>query len=488
MSHQPKISALIALDAGLLSEAGERRLRAHLSGCDVCQEGLAQIQTYERVRHDLESANLDELLAMEGQSLDWDKMDFALRKEARQISKASQKSTGVSSSDIMLGGLVLAAAAALLFLMWPSGSNNKVAKVQTPQDDVAPIVVAEVAQLPPGILSAKNGTVWVDGKEAALGTEVAEGSVIRTELNTVAHVSISSETGFVVGSDSEMQMLRYRETTPKRNVDKEGIVLSLRKGRVAQQVKTGSLYAVRSADYTVHVRGTHFEVQHDGEDIGVTLDEGRVEVTKNGVTVTTLDAPSQWHSAGQKGQLRPQGSVPNPRRLTDPLDALKHWTLQVKDNIDRLEVDGTLSNIAPSKGLSFLSPKDSLSVTAWNASGDSHTKEVAWVSEGVVLERMFKRLPTVSSDDLQAIVRPHRASFSLCFDRTLRRNPDFRSKGMKVRITVGRDGAVRRAKVSGNAPAALESCLSNVAKRLSFDKKHAGLSLVLPLNLRAKPR
>lgn len=53
MTHSPKWRALIALDAGALSDEGEARLHRHLAECEVCARALAEIQAFESVAEDV---------------------------------------------------------------------------------------------------------------------------------------------------------------------------------------------------------------------------------------------------------------------------------------------------------------------------------------------------------------------------------------------------------------------------------------------------
>ncbi|NOY94067.1 MAG: zf-HC2 domain-containing protein, partial [Deltaproteobacteria bacterium] len=96
-AHAPKIRALLAYEAGELSQAGRERLERHLAGCDICREQWVAMQTYGELSQAIRAAEIP--------SLDYGRMELALRREAR----AHTKGTGRGAT-----WAVLALAAAVL--------------------------------------------------------------------------------------------------------------------------------------------------------------------------------------------------------------------------------------------------------------------------------------------------------------------------------------------------------------------------------------
>ena len=57
--HAPKVAALLAYDAGLLSARGTRRVETHLGVCDACKRTLAAIRAYDGLVEDTRSMPKD---------------------------------------------------------------------------------------------------------------------------------------------------------------------------------------------------------------------------------------------------------------------------------------------------------------------------------------------------------------------------------------------------------------------------------------------
>ena len=103
--HAPKLRALAALDAGLLSPEGERRLRAHLATCAICREAHAAMQVYGVLAGE---ARVDDALAR--RPIDFERMELPLRRAARSQAARARRGRFLRRS----APLVAIAAAGLL--------------------------------------------------------------------------------------------------------------------------------------------------------------------------------------------------------------------------------------------------------------------------------------------------------------------------------------------------------------------------------------
>jgi ferric-dicitrate binding protein FerR (iron transport regulator) len=278
MTHPPKLGALFAYDADVLSDDGRRRLESHLQDCEVCTEALASMQVYEALRADVAEQPIP--------VPDWARMELPLRREARR-SGQSIADQGRIAPAVCLG----VAAAALLFV-WIAGHTDHEgyahrrglieqapAPIEAPRDDV-------LAQL-----TLLAGSVHVDDTLAeTLGMEVGAGASVRVGRRSEAHFRVASGTGFVVGAHTEVA---FSELADGR------VRLDLAHGTVSSEVahlSYGDRYEVRAGAYLVRVRGTRFSVTRKVEDVAVRVEEGVVEVVHEGRIHAVIEAPGTWRS------------------------------------------------------------------------------------------------------------------------------------------------------------------------------------------------
>jgi len=107
MKHPPKLGALMAYDADVLSDDGRRRVEAHLSGCDTCREALAAMHVYDTLLADVANEPAP--------AIDYPRMELPLRREARQTA------TKIEDMTRIVPATFLAVAAAALLFLWVAG-------------------------------------------------------------------------------------------------------------------------------------------------------------------------------------------------------------------------------------------------------------------------------------------------------------------------------------------------------------------------------
>jgi len=456
--HEPKWRALLAYHEGALSDAGRARLEAHLASCRVCQRTLASMGTYDEVADALQRSTPE---------VAFERIEPSLRRASRRPHRGRWLATGAG---------VLAAAAAFALLVRPAEPSVPVAT----SEPVAEPLVEEASPLTATVV-AVGGDVRVAGRAVDLGAALDETDAVTLAPDAAVHVRLASGTGFALAGAAELALSRLRD---------DGIELELRRGRVQSQVRTGTPYSVRAGPYVVRVRGTRFEVRREGDDVAVTVDEGVVEVLRDGALVALLPAPAQW-SSRDGFQSSPQGSVRAPWGLSLAPSEGADVQLAPTDRLVRWEIGG--ATFVAAGGLAMRAPPGPLALTAIDAQGRRHDATVEVAAEGALVEDTVvlpeeqpSRRGTLRPEDIQSVVRPSVARMQRCYERILRRmNPELEGS-YALRVTVQRDGSVRRVRVvtDADAPPPFVACLETIARRWRFPSPEGGPTATFRLPLR----
>lgn len=410
-------------------------------------------------------------------------VELPLRRELARLRSRRRASTA---------GVLLVAAAALMF-GWRGAS---VSPTPSREERVAPIVHAErvapnesAVDLGAPRLTAEvtclSGEARAEGRDApvGLGDALAEDHLLK--VDGALHARLAEGTGIVVSpgpsATARVRLARLRV---------DAIELSLLEGRLTSEVSTGTPYVVEAGPYRVEVRGTRFVVDHEGDEVAVRLDEGRVAVVRDGATLAVLEAPAEWRSSSSLAI--PEGSE-RPRALT--VAALDWPTFHIPGGrFAALEVDGTLAPSAD--GLSLRMPAGPHELVAIDLEGRRH-RGVVDVNEGFVLderaltpERAAPRRGFLAPEVIRAVVAPRTRALQGCYERTLRRtNPEL-AGSYTLRVIVGADGRVRRARVVTEAetPPPFVACLRLEAQSWSFPRPEgdAPVTFDLPLAFHAR--
>ena len=453
-SHEPKWRALVAYQEGSLSEAGRRRLERHLDACDVCTEALIRMDAYEGVSDAIRDTD---------PQVNFPKIELAVRREATARSRRRA-----------LAFTVLAAAAAIGLVVTIRGESPTPTRV--PSIPGAPLAVREVPATPrTATVVAVGGDARANLETLLVGAVLEEGDQIDL-IDGAVHARLDADTGFAMHGDARLQLAHVRD---------DGVSLALQSGRVSNQVRTGTVYAIEAGLYSVHVRGTLFEVIREGNEIAVTVDEGVVEVRRGDEVVALLPAPASWSSVSGL-QARAQGEVPVPRGLEGGVLALPE-----SERIVRWEIDGSVFDALGR--LSMRVPLGPLTLVGFDEDGERWTAEIEMLPEGVSLEEaslaIERRRPSVGyipPEAIQAVVQPHVRELRRCYERTLRRaHPELQGV-FSLRVHVRRDGTVGRVTVDteGDSPERFTQCLRIVARQWVFPEPEGGPSAFfnLPLN------
>ncbi len=468
MSHQPKWRALIALDADALSYEGEERLRRHLESCEVCTRALAEIQAFSAVSEDVRDSHVD---------VDWSTMDLALRREAKALARSAEPR---SRPGWLVPAMGLAlAAVVLLALLW-NVDEGPVAEL----DESPPTPVVEETPPPPtvetidGRVVALAGAPTRNGALLALGDAIHEGDTLEVVAEHAVHTAFGPNTAVALLGAARLTASTLRP---------DELELELETGEVSSVVEDGQAFTIVAAPYEVHALGTRFRVSKSEDGVvTVTLEEGSVEVTRDGVRVARLDAPARWSSdpalraASEADVLTPSLGE---RTLALELPSSVRFTRWTIDG------DALPGGVA---GRLLLSPGEH-EVVGFDLEGDPHTTTLTLVDEGASLdERSLRPIRTgpvvghLEPAQIQATVAPTIRRLRACYERDLRRTDPTLSGSVTLRVRVARDGSVRRATLRGDAdvPPTLRSCLTRHASAWVFPEPEGGpVTFDLPLQL-----
>jgi len=473
MSHQPKWRALIAMDAGALSDEGERRLQRHLDECDRCSRALAEVRAFDSVAGEVRGSPLE---------MSWSSMDLALRREAKAIAKEQECSPAPqrrSGWTLPLVGLAVAAVV-VLAILWGVDTDGEVADLETEPvvpavEETAPETVPETIE---GQVVAVAGRPQCDGTVLTLGDAIHEGDTLEAVAEHAVHVAFGPHTAVALVGAARLTATTLRP---------DEIVLELGHGKVSSVVEEGRAFTVSAAPYEVRSLGTRFRVAKglDGV-VTVTLDEGSVEVLRDGERVARLDAPARWSSnPTERSAAETAVAAPSLGERTLALE------LPASERFLRWTIDGDPlpGGVA---GALLLAPGEH-EIVGFDTDGDPHATQLSLVDEGAALEeRALEPVhagPVVGylePEQIQATVAPSIRRLQACYERDLRRTDPNLSGNITLRVHVRPDGTVRRARLRGDAdvPHTLRSCLVRHASAWEFPEPEGGpVTFDLPLQL-----
>lgn len=490
-SHRPKTAALIAYAEGLLSAEGSRRLRRHLDRCETCRRELAAIELYDEMVADARRAPVPEI--------DFDGMEMALAREARRVSTEIH-ARRQRRAWIPIAALAAAAAALLVvWAGWPWRASRVAERPAPVAEETAPAPAPrpapEPAYLAPVVTLAAGAAHEVSSDGPAPlepGEELREGAQLRTGDESKLHVRLHDGTGILLEEDGALALTEARE---------DAVRLTLERGTVAQEVaplSNGARYVVLAGGHEVEVRGTRFAVSFVEGVVGVDLAEGVVEVRPPDAEPFELTAPARWRSDGAREAGAPEvlevevPEVPTPRGLhADDAEGVA-VTLAAPDLV-RWEVDGTTVASAGDVRLR-LSPGEH-EVRGWDLRGRLHVGLVPVSSEPLTVgpDALEPEAPRIrpghlEESEIASVLQRGRRQIQRCYEVSLRRGATVGGR-MRLRVTVGLMGEVRRARVlglEGRGADELRQCIGNYAGRWTFPPPGGPVTFEVPLNLTAR--
>ncbi|HJL20260.1 MAG TPA: AgmX/PglI C-terminal domain-containing protein [Sandaracinaceae bacterium LLY-WYZ-13_1] len=482
--HRPKTAALVAYAEDLLSAQGRRRLERHLEGCELCRRELAAIELYDRM--------VDEAREAPAPAIDFEKMELTLAREARRLSEDVRRR---ERRRTWLPVAAVAAAAAVLLAMWvgwPRGTDRVAERApestpprtEAPTEAPAPAPTEARALQPVVTLAAGPAHRRVGGalEPLAPGDVLPEGAALQTGEGGELHVRMAPGTGLVARAETRLDLAEAR---------RDAIRLRLGRGAVAQRVaplSNGSTYVVLAAGHEVEVRGTRFVVSYVEGVVGVDLAEGAVEVRTPAGEAFTLNAPARWRSDGAPPEGVPD--VPAPRAVEASDEARIDVTLSDAALV-RWQLDGT--DVSTREDVRLRLAPGEHEVRAWDARGRLHVGLVPVDADPVTVgpDALEPEAPHVSPGhlepaEIERVLQRGRRQIQRCYEGALRRPGSQLSGRVRLRVTVGLMGDVRRTRVlglEGRGADELTRCIGNYAGRWTFPPPGGPVTFEVPLNL-----
>ncbi|MCS6798481.1 MAG: FecR domain-containing protein [Myxococcota bacterium] len=468
-AHPPKTSALLALEAGLLSEEGRRRLQRHLEQCEGCRRHHAALVLYDRLRRAAATQPAPEL--------DWGRLEAALRAAAHDASSRARR--GALARRLVRPAVytgVLAAAAA--WLLWldarpePTPASPVVSRSSpTTEPADAPSRSAAPEELR-AMLVAVAGEVRLAETLADVGAIWSQGQRLATGQQAQAHVLLMEGTALVAGAQTSMTALRLA---------RDEIRLELETGEVSSAVarRTPPLrYVVSAGSLEAHVRGTLFRVARDDSELAVDVTEGIVELVRDGTRIAWLQAPASWTSSARGARL---ARAPRPPSCTD--ESCTRWPvlrLPAPRAPARWTVgEATLHDVG---AIAMRVPAGELSVELFD--GRRTLRTTAVIGEAGLTLRPDALRPTepavregwLAPELIASVVRAGRPGLMRCRDAVSRGGLEATGSYV-LTITVDGLGAVSRVRVErtdGPVHDELARCLRSEIERWDFPPPRGG--------------
>lgn len=535
-THQPKWGALEALEQGLLSREGQRRIESHLRSCTVCARAHAAMTAYAGARTAMQREHVgladdawDRLAraierdasdpasvghaapttrpsltpgselgsepGVEPGSIDEEDLANAYERISTEVRLTPAPAVSVGMADRVLElrarerqdhawsiAATLAAAACFalatqLFGGPARGPSGPEAVAAGGHLDVVPTPPdpVEVAAPLDVHVRAMSGTPHTDEAPLRLGTRVTEGQRCETGEHDSAHFSVGESSGFALSAEGEAVVTRARV---------DGVQLTLERGALSSTVATGTPYAVLAPPYTFEVRGTRFSVARrlDGA-VSARVAEGSVAVLRGGTVLVLLGPGDEWSSAGPA--FAPEPHVWSPRA-----GVTLHVPAPEQSPFVSFEADNVIWD-AHSDVVLTVREGASLRLTFFDARGRAtavHTQPVAEGStvEAPVPSRLVRgHLPAAV---LSSVVRAHRGDLDFCVSRAVRMAA--RELGaVTLGLTITPEGVVSDVQLGGpGASQPLRACLSAKARAWQFPRPGGSLPVQTQMRLAISPR
>ncbi len=471
--HAPKFYALEALEDGKLSEAGTRRIEAHLRACETCTQARQGVRNYRAL---LAAAAHEDAV-----ELSWPKLEAKLEREPP---RASHKWLALAVPALAI--------AATFVIGWVGLSGQKqqdelARRRAVPSQTQAGTAVKSAAQASlAASVTALAGAPRANETALSLSAVVREGDVLTTGREETLHVRLSGGTGIALWEQSELRIERLRN---------DEVVLQLIRGGVSNQVAKlapKGRYLVRAADITAQVRGTRFSVALKAEAISVAVYEGTVAILRGDIELSMLEAGQNWSSAGSGGIAEKPvlgiapGSETWPTLTLSSLANVRAWNVLDARFSSRSEV-------------SMRAPPGELTIGFEDTEGLAHTLTRTLSSAGSslseedisrVIERdRENRVGTLDPQLITPVVRNGLDGLKRCYEQSLRRAPKLAGK-VTLSLRVSSTGQVVRAKLASptgeKADVGLTVCITGKAATWAFPAPTGGpVNIDLPLNLKS---
>jgi hypothetical protein len=476
-AHEPKLAALHAYAEGRLRPAARARLERHLARCATCRAAQLGLSRYVQL--------LDAARAQDTPAIDWARMQPALDGEAARIARAHR----VRNVAPVAIGVALAACATLLLARGMQEPAPERARAPLPAPAVVPPAPVNLLASVTALAGQASATD-AQGQAVALtlDSRPAQGWTLETGADGEVHLLLPDTAALIVPARSRVQL---------HTLHAGDVELALVQGRVVSQVRkraAGERYDVLAGERRVAVRGTHFEVERDGDRLAVQVDEGVVQVlAADGSVITELHAPQRWSDGAIQPvatQLhRPLEKAPGGERW--PALRVPAWPHVVEWELAGADFDAGAE-------LAVRLPAGRHEILAHLDDGRRIRGEVRLDAVGMRFDPRQLRWPReaepaaatrqpMDGKQASAVIRSAQPELQRCYERSMRGQLSGSPSLLKVRLRIDIDarGKVAHAELVGTAQPAgtLGVCIQQVASRWQFPTPGpGGLTFEAPLS------
>jgi hypothetical protein len=277
MRHETERLWRLAADELQLED--KRYVQLHLSDCPECRDGLEAVQLARRALNTARSSSV---------VLAWEATDA---KVGALVEKRMRASARPRWMPVMGGGVLLAATAAAVMLLWPIAPAVEAPPTQPP--------LVEFTEPKPTRVEVARGLTRVGAnlEPVMAGETLARGDVLKTGVAGKAFVHLPDSSHVRIAAATQVALTR---------ADDDDIALTVTRGRLAvrasHQPRKG--FVVHAGDVTVQVVGTIFSVSNEPEGVEVAVSEGTVRVVAGEETVVEVRAGQRLSVDGRSGRTR----------------------------------------------------------------------------------------------------------------------------------------------------------------------------------------
>lgn len=257
---------LWALAADELELDDKRYVELHLSDCPECRDALEAVQLAQRA---LDSARTS------SPALEWLATD---ERVGALVEKRMRKSARPKWVPFAMTGALVAVAAAVTFLVWPTAEVN----VEVPPSE--PPLVQVLEPKPIRVELARGLTrVAASAEPIAAGETLKSGDVLRTGVAGKAFVHLPDSSHVRVAAGTQVALTR---------AESNDVALTVSRGRVSVRAshEARKAFVVHAGAVSVHVVGTIFSVENGPAGVEVAVSEGSVRVESGDAQETNVKA------------------------------------------------------------------------------------------------------------------------------------------------------------------------------------------------------
>ncbi len=464
--HGPKLNALEALAAQQLSDQGRLRLERHLAGCNTCRDALQLVREYIALRAAARGVSVSEP--------SWERLEATIDAGARP-----SRATGRSGRLLAVALPILAVAATVVV-----GWIGLVGQRQAAEVAVRTSAPSRAPSRPVDTKAVRGWiTVGTSGPHGT-GTDVVEGTTLRTPVGQELHVHLAEGTGIVLWENSELFVARLQE---------HAVRLTLVRGGVSNAVGhlgPDDTYVVDAGGVTAEVRGTHFFVGRNDGDVRVDVHEGHVALVRRGEQIGLLQAGQHYTTAAAA-----QTEVAD--RTVIGLDARSRgWPTLTLPALERVAAwrvgDARWTAHSP---ISLRAPAGVVALRYEDSKGAMHDLQVPLTGPATTLDAALVRTPArarlpvpkgqLAPEQISPVIEAALPSLRACYEQGLGVARELGGV-LALAVHVGADGRVARTRLQGdlNLPSSLRTCIATQARGWVFPAPDGGpVTFEVDLNL-----